>query len=127
MDCEICGTENAKNMVLLDGQKLLVCDSCSDLGEKVTLQGVVFNQNKLKQVSASFSKQESDFFLSEDFGEKIRLARQKKGLQIKELAQQIFEKESFLHKIEQGKHSPDERLTKKLEKFLEIKLIEREN
>ena len=91
------------------------------------MQGVVFNQNKLKQVSASFSKHESDFSLTEGFGEKIRLARQKRGLLIKELAQQIFEKESFLHKIEQGKHAPDERLARKLEKFLGIKLIEREN
>ena len=126
MDCEICGLENAKNIVLLDGQKMLVCDSCSDLGEKIT-QGAIVKANKLKPLQTTFSMEESDFSLIEGFGERIRIARQKKGLQIKELAQQIFEKESYLHKIEQGKHPPDERLARKLEKFFGIKLIEREN
>ena len=125
MDCEICGAENAKRNILMDGQKLLVCDSCSDLGEKTTF-GIVVKTNQLKNEPANFIRKERDFSLTEGFGEKIRQARQKKNLSIKELAEKIFEKESFLHKIEQQKHIPEERLAKKLENFLGIKLLEKE-
>lgn len=123
MDCEICGQENASKKILMEGQKLVVCSGCVDLGEEIT-QNIVFKPTPLKQQSAPSINSFGEFSLIDGFGKKIQQARQQKKLSIKELSEKIFERESFLHKIEMEKHVPDEKLAKKIEKFLEIKITE---
>lgn len=63
--------------------------------------------------------------LVKGYGELLRHAREKKGLTIQEVAEKMFEKESFLHKIESGKAVPDDKLTKKLENFFGVSLSEK--
>ena len=123
MDCEVCGTQNASNEILMDERRLIVCPDCSSLGEKVK-ENKPIQANKFKQSAGSSLSGFDDYSLVEGFGQIVRTARQQRQLSIKELAGKIFEKESFLHKIEIEKHIPDEKLTKKLEKFLRIKIIE---
>ncbi|MBI2598528.1 MAG: TIGR00270 family protein [Candidatus Diapherotrites archaeon] len=123
MDCEICGQENAKNHILMYGQKMLVCIDCSNLGERV-IGETVFSVKKNQEFSAAPAGFAGDFFLAKGFGQIIRSARQKNNLTLNELAQKIFEKESFLHKIEQEKMFPDKKLAKKLESALNIKIVE---
>ena len=46
------------------------------------------------------------------------------GLSQKDFALRINEKESVIHKIETGSYEPPSHLVKKLEKILDIKLVE---
>jgi putative transcription factor len=121
MHCEICGKDSARHRILLDGSELLVCSNCVSFGKelhKPVQKGFVKHMQKN-------SLQNQDTVLSSNFGKKIKTAREKKGLTIEELAKKIFEKESLMHKIEQGKFTPSSELSQKLEKELGIALEER--
>jgi putative transcription factor len=61
--------------------------------------------------------------LVENFGDKIRQAREKIGLSHEDLGKKLNEKVSLLRKIETEKMKPDNKLAKKLEHVLTIKLI----
>ena len=63
-----------------------------------------------------------EMILDPDFPLIIRNARNKKGITHDQLGQKINEKVTLLKKIETGNIKPDEILSKKLEKFLGIKL-----
>ena len=60
--------------------------------------------------------------LDPEFPKVIRDARNKKGMTHEQLGQKINEKVTLLKKIETGTIKPDEILSKKLERFLGIKL-----
>ena len=62
--------------------------------------------------------------ITPDYSELIKKKREKLGLKQEELAKKIAEKESIIHKIESGQFEPSVELARKLEKFLNIKLIE---
>ena len=74
-----------------------------------------------------FKKQQSattqTLELVEDFNLRIRQARKKLGLSHEDLGRKIGEKISVLRKIESGKMMPDNRLAKKLEHALKIKVL----
>jgi len=59
-----------------------------------------------------------------DYDLKIRQGRQKMGLNQKKLARLIQEKQSIIAKLETKSMRPDDRLVKKLESALSIKLTE---
>lgn len=63
-----------------------------------------------------------ELILDPEFPKVIRDARNKKGITHDQLGQKINEKVTLLRKIETGTIKPDETLSKKLEKFLGIKL-----
>jgi uncharacterized protein (TIGR00270 family) len=56
------------------------------------------------------------------YGATIRAARERKGLTIEELGKMVFEKASFLHRIEAETAKPDRGLAKKLENALGVKI-----
>jgi putative transcription factor len=60
----------------------------------------------------------------EDYAVRIRKARMDKGLSAKDLAMQIKEREHLLKKIENSELIPEEDVRKKLEKVLEIRLVD---
>lgn len=55
----------------------------------------------------------------------VRQAREKKGWSREELAAKIYEKASVVSRIESGKMIPDIKLAKKLEKIMDLILIEK--
>jgi len=61
--------------------------------------------------------------LNPEFPKVIREARNKKGITHEQLGQKINEKVTLLKKIETGTIKPDDILSKKLERFLGIKLF----
>ena len=63
--------------------------------------------------------------LAEDFNILVRQARESKGWTREELGAKINERVSVINRIESGKMEPDSKLAKKLEKTLNITLIEK--
>jgi len=61
--------------------------------------------------------------LVEEFGAKIRKAREQLGLSHEELGKRLNEKVSLLKKIETGKMAPNDKLAKAVEHLLKVKLI----
>ena len=64
--------------------------------------------------------------LTQDVDKINRKAREKCNRSKKDLAKTLSEKESVIHRLETGKLNPGLGLARKLERFLNIKLVELE-
>ena len=120
MDCEICGRNGNLNLVSLRGTQMNVCSKCNKYGVEVPKE--IIQDYKPKIIRKVSSDEEDSFEYNENYSKAIQKARQQKNLNRKQLAQQINESESLLAKIEAGKIKPTEKVIKKLEKFLKIKI-----
>lgn len=65
--------------------------------------------------------------LIENYGNVIRNAREKLGMDRKEFAEKLKEKEMFVRRIESNELVPDENMIKKIEKILGINLKEKQS
>ncbi|MDX1373709.1 MAG: helix-turn-helix domain-containing protein, partial [Nitrososphaeraceae archaeon] len=86
------------------------------------------NKNPFKKPdNAKFNKIEffDDYVLRSDFANIIHNARLKKGYTQEYVANKINEKVTLFKKIETGGLKPNEIISKKLERFLEIQLYQR--
>ncbi|MDD1694116.1 MAG: multiprotein bridging factor aMBF1 [Methanoregula sp.] len=140
MQCEMCGEtiRGAPKLVRVEGAELQVCSKCEKFGTEVQqvrrtdlVRPSVTRQGSVKaQVLAPSTYRKRDMFdfiegdVVDDYHERIRRARMEKGLSQKELAMQIKEKEHLIQKIENHDLIPEENVRKKLEKALEIRLID---
>lgn len=126
MNCDICGRDALLYTVLVEGSELKVCEKCSAAGRIIKRPEIVIPKkpNKTESVRAAQAVKEIVETIVEDYGARIRQARDKTGLTQKEFAKKINEKESILHKLETGSFEPPMLLAKKLEKTLHIVLIE---
>jgi len=121
---------------LIEESVLQVCSRCSRYG--VRQGGRPADETSLKDgdsVEERLEKRERrkkgrDIYtnitneLVTDYDLKIRQGRQKMGLNQKKLARLIQEKQSIIAKLETKSMRPDDRLVKKLESALSIKLTE---
>jgi len=122
-ECEICGREVERlTKIEIEGSIVEVCDRCVSYGK------IVEEPVPRQQPSRSLPKPsdvETELVLVEGYGKKIKEAREKLGLSRKEFASKIGEKEGVVKKVEEEKMEPDEKLARKIEKFLKIKLYEK--
>jgi putative transcription factor len=122
MECEICGKEtNIIYVVEVEGAVMNVCAECSK-GKKVIEKIDLSRQEK--KVAKAVKEKEKESEVIEHYGEAIRKAREKLGLPLNVLAERINEKASTLLRIEEEKTLPTDKVIKKLEKELGIKLLE---
>ncbi|MFA5049421.1 MAG: multiprotein-bridging factor 1 family protein [Candidatus Micrarchaeia archaeon] len=123
--CEVCGNREAKFIILIQGAKLTACPVCAREG-KILFALTDFQES---QELVSFARPPRDLREEEapveNFGKIMREARNKKGIKIDELAMQINEKASYLEHIERESTTPPLKVLKKIEKSLEIKLVEK--
>ena|SRR3989338_3725513 len=118
MECEVCGEETSTfSPILIDGSEMNACINCA-------IHGVKKEAIPAPSYQKPFRAIKEDFNVQDNYGQTIGKARQKAGLTLKELALKVFETESLIKKVESNKMAPDEKLTKKLEKALNIKLSE---
>ncbi len=123
-ECEICGRKSEElYLVDIDGTQLSVCRKCAS-GKEI-LQTFVKPQEERKMVYTR-APDLSAGEIVDNYGRVIRQARESMGLPAKVLAERINEKESTLVRVEAEHALPDDRLVKKLEKALGIRLISRE-
>jgi len=136
--CEICGTEIKGEVyrIRIDASELSVCKSCARLGTviveakkgKEVLEPQRANAKvkpKRKPISTLYSQIDHEIEaeleideMEEDYGRKIKEAREKAGLKQAELAQRINERHSLLRKIENEELMPGEEIRKKIERAL---------
>jgi len=122
MVCDMCGSEGKLYNTIIEGSELKVCHECSKYGKVI---GVVKDETvELKRAASAAPEKEVIDVVVEDFADRIKKKREKLGLTQKGFAKKLNEKESIIHKIETGTFIPQLELTKKLEKFLQIKLVE---
>jgi putative transcription factor len=143
-ECEICGTEieGKAHYIAIGSSKLRVCKTCARYGTAVTEDAKVqvktktsvdseqakqAKQAKLTQAKRRLYEQmdheiEEVLEIDDDYGRKIKAAREKAGLKQAELAQRINEKQSLLRKIEHEEIMPTDEVRKKIERLLKISL-----
>jgi putative transcription factor len=128
--CEICGkTVDKTKKVKIEGVILEACNQCATYGEPVEEKEIptsaavrtrrVFSQKKPE------TKIKEEYVLVDDYPARVIKARQQMGLEQKDLAKMINEKQSVISKIESGSFQPDDAIIKKLEKALKISLRDR--
>jgi putative transcription factor len=118
-DCDLCGKKTELVEGVVEGSILKVCKSCIKFGEAVEIKKSVLEE---KQEPEKI-KEEIIEEIVKDYSAKIKGARESLNLLQKDLAREIAEKESVIHNLESGHLEPSLDLAKKLESFLNIKLI----
>ncbi|HZD42898.1 MAG TPA: multiprotein bridging factor aMBF1 [Methanomicrobiales archaeon] len=133
MQCELCGAEirGIPKIVQIEGAELRVCIQCARYGTEVQQKRRAEAPKKSPTtVSVPQKRHSRDMFdymegdIVEDYAERIRRARMAKGWDQKTLAHEIKEREILIKKIEKGDLIPEDEVRKKLEKALDIRLLE---
>ena len=122
MACELCGEKRELFISIIEGVKLNVCNQCSTHG-RVVKETKVFNETRIRK-AASKNLIEEGIAIRQNYGELIKISREKLGLRQDELSNKLAIKESLLRSIENNKMEPSLNLAKKIELFLGVKIIE---
>ena len=139
MICEMCGKEVlVTKPVFIAGAKLNVCSNCSKFGDdyrasqsksgapgpsaQVIEQRLQRREQRMQTKDVYRGSETVE--LIDDYGGVIKKARLAKGMDLDEFAASILEKRGILAKVEANDLIPDDKLVKKLEKALDIKLTE---
>lgn len=130
MDCEMCGRDvDRLSKVEIEGSILGVCPSCAKFGKRISPAQPVHGSKKDVPSSFGYSAGKvsvvTEPVLIDRFGSTIVSARERKGLSLRDLALKINEQESYLDRIEKEKTTPEEKVVRKLEKFLGIVLYDK--
>ncbi|HUV01850.1 MAG TPA: multiprotein bridging factor aMBF1 [Desulfobacteria bacterium] len=144
-ECEVCGAGivGKAQYVQIGSSKLRVCKTCARYGSVVvedarapaqahaqtqarTPPGIghaqLAAQARRKLYEQMDREIEEGLEIDEDYGRKIREARERAGLKQAELAQKINEKQSLLRKIEHEEILPTDEVRVKIERVLNITL-----
>lgn len=110
----------------VEGTVLDVCEGCARFGEVIRRPAPIHTKNipSSRPQAQMPARKEIVQMIVEDYAEKIRNAREKRGLKQEEFAKMLNQKESVMQKIEAGSFQPSINLARKLERKLSIKLIE---
>ena len=128
MQCEMCGKEiSSPKHVIIDGVKMIVCEQCAKYGKPISPPPV---QHAKKVMKKRRDKTGEEIFQSmkkvlvEDWAERIKEARIKKGMSREELGAKIGEPTVAIAKMENRDLRPSDETVRKLEKVLGITLFE---
>lgn len=149
VQCEMCGAETpSPKTVKVEGAELQVCADCADFGTEVDTGGESTATSTKYSTSGSAStsspssgssstssdtqsrsNRRRDFFdemgeVATDYDDRIRNAREAAGLSQAELADELNEKASFIRKLERGESLPSDSIRRKLERHLDLDLLE---
>jgi len=150
--CEMCGAEQASlTTTKVEGAELELCSSCTDFGTEVRDEPSTSSASKYSTSSStgrssssssssssstsgssSGSTRRRDMFdtmdeIATDYDDRIRNARESNGLSQEALADNLNEKASLIRKLERGDTLPTDEVQRKLERALDISLIEGED
>jgi putative transcription factor len=137
MICEMCGKNvTFLRKVTIEGVSLEVCTECARFGVEAKKEApketgpkpIIAQRLEVREKRGRphdvLEKMEKDDIV-EDYGARIRVARERAGMTQKELAMKINERVTILSKIEANQMRPDEKIISKLQKELGIVLKEK--
>ena len=131
MQCELCGAEAQLEATRVAGSVLRACSACAGSGhratERETLGPQVWVANALEKRARRQRARDEELperVLVADCGSRVRGARQQRGWDQAQLAQRAAEKKSVIAAVETGAREPDDKLLRKLERLLSLKLTE---
>ncbi|MEM3736813.1 MAG: multiprotein bridging factor aMBF1 [Candidatus Bathyarchaeia archaeon] len=141
MRCEICGKVSPNKLlpVSIEGARLLACVECAKLGTlDIKTGGVSSSLSRKNSVatrapppirqSRGLSDIRPDVYaVVDDYGLRVRKAREEHGWSQEELGKMINEKASLIGKIETSKLTPSLLIAKKLEHVLGVSLLVKED
>ncbi len=145
--CEMCGAERASlTTAKVEGAELELCDDCADFGTEVKTTSSSGSSKYSTSSSSGTSSTSSassggssssgggstrrrDMFddmdeVATDYDQRIREAREGEGLSQEDLAKELNEKASLIRKLERGDVLPSDEVQQKLERRLDISLVE---
>ncbi|MCK9152123.1 multiprotein bridging factor aMBF1 [Methanobacterium alcaliphilum] len=124
MRCEICGKKIMGQPIKtkIDGSVMNVCNDCSKFGK---IQRQPTRPTKPRAIQRPPRREKPTYEVLEEYNNIVREAREKKGWSRENLAEKIYEKVSVINRIESGRMSPDIKLARKLERILNITILEK--
>ncbi len=143
MFCEMCGKNVPKTQkIRIEGSVLQLCDSCSRFGKPVDpvkkpATPVIIETRRPERPSTGYIPRQrkvqrprgndlEELFVVPEYASIIREARSKLEWTQEDLASKLLEKKNVLSKIERGELQPDMKLAKRIEKLLDVKILEKE-
>lgn len=114
MECEICGKNTKLLRARIEDAVMSVCSDCAKFGEVIPEQKI---EKKPEERPLEFIE------VDPSYPSIVKLKREALGLTREQLAKKLNEKISVIERIEHGKMRPDNKVAKKLEKALGIKIL----
>ncbi|MFA6803499.1 MAG: multiprotein bridging factor aMBF1 [Candidatus Methanomethylophilaceae archaeon] len=139
MICEMCGKEvPVTKPVFIEGSRLSVCPNCSKFGDEnrgatsakggpapsaEIIEQRLQKRERRMQTRDVYAGVETTQII-DDYGTAIKNARSARGMELEQFAAMISEKKGTLAKVEANDLVPDDKLVRKIEKALDIRLME---
>ena len=130
----MCGKNMNLYRTMIEGAELNGCKDCGGHGKVI---GTVKTKDEVKREEQRIreflerkktpKEIETNERIVENFSEIIKRKREKLGLTQEEFAKKLNERESLIHNMEKGTFHPPITLARKLERQLDIKLVEEMN
>lgn len=134
MQCELCGRESSEcKLASVDNVKMMVCPTCLRHGKAVRIPSSESRgpadvskgmAKRAKQRKKKDVYEKMTTVLVDDWNQKVQQARQKMGWSREDLGFRVGEPTVTMAKIENGDLRPSDEVIKKLEKELDISLME---
>jgi putative transcription factor len=131
MQCDMCGKNTNLYRTKIEGAELNLCKECGIHGKVIgsvkTKEEIKFEEQKVREFlerKKTPKEIETNERIVENFSEIMRRKREKMGLTQEEFAKKLNERESIIHNIEKGTFYPPISLARKLERQLDIKLVD---
>lgn len=109
------------------GTRIFVCSDCSRFGKpvrEVREAPPPSPRPRVHRPPKPDALTSRDLELSDEYPIRIQRAREKRGWSREDLGRKLNERVSVISKLENGEMHPSDKLIKKLEKTLDIKLME---
>lgn len=132
MECEVCGRKiwGKPIPVVIEGTEMKTCKQCARFGRETKSWSRMPRREPGKGVSLTRRKypygarRKPVIEIVEDYSLIIRHAREARKLTQEDLGRKINEKVSVIARLESGRMKPSVEIAKKLERALDIKLLE---
>jgi putative transcription factor len=120
----MCGRKEATYLVKVAGAKMIACPRCAEHGEIIDEIAEAPKPAEARRIERQKTQivQKTEEIV-ENIGEIVRKKREELGLKQEDLGKKVSEHDSLIRRIEHG-YIPDLGVARKLQKFLDVKLIE---